>query len=70
MLILVFKTNITQSDDSTLISSILNSIPGIHWNFDHWDEDHILRVESEHDCSANIISRLNQSGFSIHPLED
>ena len=70
MLILVFKTNITQSDDSTLISSILNSIPGIQWNFDHWDEDHILRVESEHDCSANIISNLNQSGYSIHPLED
>ncbi len=70
MLILVFKTNITQSGEGTLASSILNSLPGIQWNFDHWDEDHILRVETEHDCSANIISILSQSGFTIHPLED
>ncbi|MFM6982608.1 MAG: hypothetical protein ACKOXF_00630 [Chitinophagaceae bacterium] len=70
MHILVFKTNITQSGEGTSISDVLNAISDIKWNFDHWDSDNILRIESEVDCSEDIIRIITHSGYICQALED
>lgn len=70
MQILVFKTNISHSGEGTEIRKLLNSYKGIKWNFDHWDIDNILRIESENDCSEDIINLLSMAGHLCQPLED
>lgn len=70
MHILVFKTNITQSGEGTLINNALNTISGIKWNFDHWDTDNILRIETENDCSEDIIQLITHAGYVCQALED
>ncbi len=70
-MILVFKTNIKDNTSIEKASELLNAHIDIQkWNFDHWDIDNILRIESENDCTDTIIQRLSEAGFYCATLED
>jgi hypothetical protein len=70
-MILVFKTNISADSYKEDINNILTSMNAItKWNFDHWDIDNILRVESNEDCSSEIIHHITKAGYICENLED
>ncbi|MBL7837250.1 MAG: hypothetical protein JNM67_07025 [Bacteroidetes bacterium] len=70
-MILVFKTNIRDNQSVGKAGDILNAHSDIsRWNFDHWDIDNILRIETDTDCSDTVIERLSEAGFYCATLED
>lgn len=70
-MILVFKTNIIDSQSAQRVGELLESLEPINrWNFDHWDIDNILRIDSSTDCSQHVIERLSEAGFYCASLED
>lgn len=70
-MILVFKTNILADSNKADVISSLSSINAVKkWNFDHWDIDNILRVETIEDCSSEIIQHVTNAGYICENLED
>lgn len=70
-MILVFKTDIQDSDAASIVGELLVSHDDImKWNIDHWDIDKVLRIESRSDVSTAVIDSLNQAGIYCAPLED
>lgn len=71
MEILVFRTNIATPEQRNILKTLMGHLREIEkWNLDIWDTDNVLRIESNTDCSNNIIHHLQSAGFECAPLED
>lgn len=71
MHILVFKTDVKDETSVQLVSNLLSGNEHIsRWTIDHWDIDKVLRVESHHDCSEEVIQKLTSAGLYCETLED
>ncbi len=70
MQILVFKTNITNSNRITDIGSTLSVHPNIiGWNIDLDDSDNILRIVSNNIEAAEIESLVLNAGYYCEELQ-
>lgn len=70
-LVLVFKTNLTCTNDVKRITPFLNSIDGIkQWNVDLSDIDNVLRIESSPIDAYKIKKIVAAAGFSCEELQD
>jgi hypothetical protein len=70
MEILVFKTNLTNTNHINEVKPLLNLHPGIyHWNVDLQDIDNVLRVEAGNVGPAEIESLLVNVGYYCKELE-
>ena len=69
MEILVFKTNIRNKKQLSVVMPHLQKIRGIHqWNVDMHDRDKVLRVQSI-DVAPHIIEcTLRQAGYQCEEL--
>jgi hypothetical protein len=71
MEVLVFKTNIQNSEKITKIAPYLDSLNGVtHWNFDLDDIDNILRVEAAGISPRIIENTLGRAGCFCEELPD
>jgi cell fate (sporulation/competence/biofilm development) regulator YmcA (YheA/YmcA/DUF963 family) len=71
MEILVFKTNITNEEQTREVGRVLDSIPVVEkFNFDLDDCDRILRIISNEPCARFIESLLAGLGIDCKELED
>lgn len=71
MYILVFKTNIESDHDHFHIKNVLDSHPHINtWHIDRDDIDNVLRIESLHNISHDIISNIKLAGYHCEELPD
>lgn len=70
--ILVFKTSVINSGQSSMLEPLLNNLlnKSEKWNFDLDDCDHILRVEAPLLKAVQVIEILNMLGFDCVELED
>ncbi|MDP9048264.1 MAG: hypothetical protein M3N14_09015 [Bacteroidota bacterium] len=70
MEVLVFITNVENSEQVNEVESLLTGIPDIgDWNFDLDDCDNILRVETGNISPKYIESLLQTAGFDCRELE-
>ncbi len=68
--ILVFSTNVNDSDQVTRVKPLLSAVPEISgWNFDLEDCDKILRIEACAISPRYIESLLQIAGFDCRELE-
>lgn len=68
-MIFVFKTSVkTKIQIKKLKPHIDKSLPKAKWNFDLWDTDKILRIESEENIVSVIIDLLNIHSYSCEEL--
>ena len=68
--VLVFKTNISDTDLKNIFE-VLQEEPRIRkWNIDTEDIDNVLRIESEEIEAAEVILLVNQCGFFCEELPD
>jgi len=68
-MVVVFKTNVEQPEQSELlINQIISHVPDGEINFDLEDCDKILRIEAERISNETIIGLLNQNGFHAEVL--
>ena len=69
MEILVFKTNIRNKKQLSVVMPHLEKIRGIHqWNVDMHDKDKVLRVQSIDVAPHTIESTLRQAGYVCEEL--
>ena len=67
--ILIFKTNIRYKKDLKHIETALRVHQNIfRWNVDREDSDKVLRIESIDLTTKQIISIINQSGYTCEEL--
>ncbi len=65
----VFKTNvIRKADAAQLIQYLSQELPDCQCNFDLEDCDRILRVDSNEDVSAKVLTILKQYHFTCQIL--
>ena len=70
MQILVFKTNIANSNRVTDIGSALSIHPNIiGWNLDLDDSDNILRIVSNNIAAAEVESLVLNAGYFCEELQ-
>ncbi len=70
MEILVFKTNLNNTDHIGKITLPLNHHPGIlEWNVDLHDCDKILRIVSENISAAEIEQLIFKAGYFCRELQ-
>lgn len=69
MTVYVFKTSITKTDLSKITFILNNLLPDSKWNFDFDDIDNILRIESQHNISQQVISELTAKNYLCEELE-
>ena len=66
----VFKTNVQKNEQAEELLTLLHqTFPGNKINFDLDDCDKVLRIEGKIFTCTNIISVLQQQGFSCNLLE-
>ncbi|MGM9478987.1 hypothetical protein ACS5PU_21370 [Pedobacter sp. GSP4] len=69
-MISVFKTNVSSDRELNKISPLLNRyFKEIKWNIDLWDNDKILRVDSNKDWTAEITALFSSIGLRCTHLE-
>jgi len=69
MQILVFKTNLTTTNQISIIGSTLNTHPAIQkWNVDLQDCDNILRVVANNIKPADVETILLDAGYFCEEL--
>jgi len=69
-MISVFKTNVFTDNELSKISPLLNRyFKEIKWNIDLWDNDKILRVDSNKDWTKEITEVFNSIGLNCTHLE-
>lgn len=69
-MISVFKTNVFTDSELSKISPLLNRyFKEIKWNIDLWDNDKILRVDSNKDWTKEITELFNSIGLNCTHLE-
>ncbi|GGH63214.1 hypothetical protein HNQ91_002576 [Filimonas zeae] len=65
----VFYTSITNETSKSLIAPMLNSLVGRqNWHIDLGDCDKVLRIETGHDYSLEIITAIQNLGFDCIPM--
>lgn len=69
MTVYVFKTSITNTDLAEMTFILNNLLPDSKWNFDFDDIDNILRIESQHNISQQVISELTAKNYLCEELE-
>lgn len=69
MTVYVFKTSITKTDLTEMTFILNNLLPDSKWNFDFDDIDNILRIESQHNISQQVISELTAKNYLCEELE-
>ena len=70
-MILVFKTNVSDSSDEQILQPLLNKhLPNMAWSFDLEDCDRILRIDSNAEVTETIIRLMQNSGFECEELTD
>ncbi len=69
MTVYVFKTSITKTDLTEMTFILNNLLPDSKWNFDFDDIDNILRIESQHNISQQVISELIAKNYLCEELE-
>ena len=68
--ILIFKTNIKTNEDLLMVNDALDKHQHIQeWSVDIEDVDCVLRVVSSHITTHDIISIINQTGYSCQELD-
>jgi len=71
MEVLVFKTNIPDTDKINEIAPYLDTAKGVlRWNFDLEDTDNILRIEAVGVSPRIIENTLNSAGYLCEELPD
>jgi len=69
MIISIYKTDINTKSKLRKVKTVLNRILlNSKWNFDLEDCDKILRVESDKNCSAFLITELSKIGIYCEEL--
>ena len=69
MEILVFKTNIRNQRQLSVIVPHMNNVQGIHqWNVDMHDRDRILRVQSIDVAPQTIEGIVRRAGYKCEEL--
>jgi hypothetical protein len=69
MIISIYKTDINTKSKLRKVKPVLNRILlNSKWNFDLEDCDKILRVESDTNCSAFLITELSKIGIYCEEL--
>ncbi|MBL0181297.1 MAG: hypothetical protein IPP96_02970 [Chitinophagaceae bacterium] len=70
MEILVFKTNLNNTDHIGKVTPPLNHHPGIlEWNVDLHDCDNILRIVSENISAPEVEQLVFKAGYFCRELE-
>lgn len=70
-MISVFKTNVASKEQIQEVEQILIKLPGIiDWSFDLEDSDRILRVIQTDPQPDQVVTHLQQKGFSCEELQD
>lgn len=69
MTVYVFKTSITKTDLKEMTFVLNNLLPESKWNFDFDDIDNILRIESQHNISQQVISELTAKNYLCEELK-
>jgi hypothetical protein len=68
--ILVFKTNLSESDVEN-VAKVLSHDPRIkRWNVDLDDVDRVLRIESTQISPIEVQHRVNAAGYRCEELPD
>ena len=71
MMIYVFKTSVKTGKDIRKLKSHLNEIcQQAKWNFDLYDCDKILRIDSQTEIAQPVIKLLQHTGFECEELTD
>lgn len=71
MNILVFKTNLHNSELVDQARTVLQTIPGIQrWNVDMHDCDNVLRIEAGTLSARSVETLLQQAGYYCEELQD
>ena len=69
--ILIFKTNLNNTELVTQAKPIIQNIRGIHrWNVDMQDCDHVLRIEAVQVSPRSIEDILQDAGYYCEELQD
>lgn len=70
--ILVFRTSVTSHDQVMLLKPVLDALVERdgRWNFDLWDYENILRVESALCHPSQVIEALNKTAHYCEELEN
>lgn len=69
MEVLVFKTNLRYKKQVNALKQYMNNLQGIlRWNVDLYDNDKILRIESQDLCPRKVEDTLKDAGFYCEEL--
>lgn len=70
-MILVFKTNVLDTNDVLRLSPLLDeSLKQCKWNFDLDDRDKILRIDASGYITHEVTELLEANGFRCEELTD
>lgn len=70
-MILVFKTNVSDSSDAQMLQPLLDKhLEHASWSFDLEDCDKILRIDSHEGIGDTVVQLLRSRGYKCEELTD
>lgn len=69
--ILIFKTNLSNTERVRSVQPLMRNIQGIHrWNIDMHDCDNVLRIEASELSPRTVENALQNAGYYCEELQD